>query len=61
VKGDLWEISIVVFAWLFDFYATFSILIITSPRNLQIAWDWMHWKVELISFLTMYNMLNETS
>jgi hypothetical protein len=47
--------------WLFDFCATFSILTITSSRNLQMTWGWMRWKANLISFLTMYSMLNETS
>jgi hypothetical protein len=24
------------------------------------TWDWLHWKANLISFLTIYSMLNET-
>jgi hypothetical protein len=24
------------------------------------TWGWMRWKADLISFLTMYSMLNET-
>jgi hypothetical protein len=47
--------------WLFDFCGAFSILIITSPRNLQMTWGWMRWKGNLIRFLTMYSMVNETS
>jgi hypothetical protein len=43
-----------------DFCAAFSILIITSPRNLQMRWGWMRWKTILLIFLTMYSMLNET-
>jgi hypothetical protein len=46
---------------LFDFWAVFSIFIITSPRNLQMMWDWLGWKADLIRFLTIYSMLNETS
>jgi hypothetical protein len=47
--------------WLFDFCAAFSILAITSSRNFQMMWDWLHWKSNFISFLTIYIMLNETS
>jgi hypothetical protein len=47
--------------WLFDFCVAFSILTITSSRNLQMTWDWLHWKANLIRFLTIYSMLNETS
>jgi hypothetical protein len=47
--------------WMFDFCATISILIITSPRNLQMRWGWMRWNADLIRFLIMYSMLNETS
>jgi hypothetical protein len=60
VKGPPREISRAIFAWLFDFCAAFSILIITSPRSLQMLWDWMHWKADLVSFLTMYIMPNAT-
>jgi hypothetical protein len=45
---------------MFDFCVAFSILIITSPTSLQMALGWMRWKADLIRFLTMYSMPNET-
>jgi hypothetical protein len=41
------------------FEVVFNVLIITPTRNIQMTWDQMRWKDNLITFNTVHIMLHE--